>query len=76
MRPPPEPRWQPEIAQALTGLATHLPTAAVGKMVGHPARYVAGKLSACAYGDVVGLELPADTVDDLLGTPGFSAFTP
>lgn len=76
MPPQPEPPWQPEIAQALVELAEHLPTAAVGKMFGHPALYVAGKLSACAYGDGVGLKLPADTVEELLGTPGFSDFAP
>lgn len=76
MRPQPESRWQPEIAQALIQIAEHLPPAAVGKMFGHPALYVAGKLSACAYGDGVGIKLPADTVGELLGTPGFSAFTP
>lgn len=76
MPPRPEPRWQPEVAQALTELAKHLPAATVGKMFGHPALYVAGKLSACAYGDGIGIKLPADTVHELLDRPGFSAFTP
>ncbi len=72
----PEPRWQPEVAEALADLAGYLPAARTGKMFGHPALHVAGKLSACAFGDGIGIKLPADTVQELLDRPGFSPFTP
>lgn len=76
MDPRPEPRWQSGVAEALGELAEHLPAATMGKMFGHPALYIAGKLSACAYGDGLGIKLPADTVQTLLARPGFSSFTP
>jgi hypothetical protein len=76
MDPRPDPRWNPTVAEGLAELAAQLPGATMGKMFGHPAMYVAGKLSACAFGDGVGVKLPADTVQALLCEPGLSAFTP
>ncbi len=76
MDPRPDPRWIPAVAEALAELAADIPGATTGKMFGHPAVYVAGKLSACAFADGVGMKLPAETVHALLSQPGFSPFTP
>lgn len=76
MEPRPEPRWDPAIADALSELADELPGARMGRMFGHPALYIGAKLCACAYGDGIGLKLPAPTVQELLTQPNTSAFTP
>ncbi len=45
-------------------------------MFGHPALYTGGRLYACAYGDGVGLKLPADVVAVLVADEGFEPFQP
>lgn len=71
-----ETRWNEEVAAALVELAEELPETRVGKMFGYPALYSMGKLFACAYGDGVGLKLPADVVAGLREEEGFEPFRP
>ena len=46
-----------------------------GKMFGHPAYYVRGKVFASLYMDGVVLKLPESRVEELLGEKGFVPFT-
>lgn len=71
-----EPGWNRDVAAALIEAAEGLPDAKVGKMFGYPALYAGGKLFACAYGDGVGLKLPAEVVGALVEQEGFEPFRP
>ncbi len=64
------------MGEALLQLADVVPGAKPGRMFGYPALYTAGKLCACAYGDGIGMKLPAETVAALLTEPGFAPFQP
>ncbi len=72
----PETRWNEQVAAALVEAAEELPDTRVGKMFGYPALYANGKLFACAYGDGVGLKLPAEVVAALIEEEGFEPFQP
>jgi hypothetical protein len=71
-----ERRWNEEVARALVEVAGDLPDTRMGKMFGYPAVYAGGKLCACAYGDGVGLKLPAQVVAVLVDDEGFEPFRP
>ena len=71
-----ETRWNEEVAAALVEAAEELPDTTTGKMFGHPALYARGKLFACAFGNGVGLKLPADVVAALDEEEGFEPFRP
>ena len=47
-----------------------------GKMFGHPAYYVKGRLFACVYGDIVGLKLPEQMAADLVSRGEADPFQP
>lgn len=47
-----------------------------GKMFGHPAYYVNGRLFACVYGKVLGLKLPEGLVSDLIAHGRAEPFQP
>lgn len=72
----PETRWNTEVAAALVDAAHDLPDTRVGKMFGYPALYAGRRLFACAYGDRLGLELPAEVVAALIEEDGFEPFQP
>lgn len=72
----PETRWNIDVAAALMEVADELPDTRVGKMFGYPALYTGGKLFACAYGDGVGLKLPAEVVAELIEEEGVDPFRP
>ncbi len=71
-----ETRWNAEVATALVEAAVELPDARTGKMFGHPALYAGKRPFACAYGDGVGVKLPADVVAALVEEEGFEPFRP
>ena len=71
-----ESRWNEEVAAALVEAGEELPETRRGKMFGHPALYARGKLFACAFGDGVGLKLPAEVVAALVEEEGFEPFQP
>lgn len=71
-----ETRWHEEVGVALVKVAAQLPATRVAKMFGHPALYAGRKLFACAYGDGVGLKLPAATAAALVEDEGFEPFQP
>ena len=69
-------KYNPDVKEALDGLLLDIPGVKPGRMFGYPAYYVSGKMFACAYGDGVGLKLPAPLAAELLAKPGVSPFVP
>ena len=47
-----------------------------GKMFGYPAYYIQKKLFACVYEDGVGIKIPEDKANELIGTEGIIHFQP
>ena len=47
-----------------------------GKMFGHPAYYVGGKLFASLYMEGVCVKLPKNRVQELIGKEGYAQFQP
>lgn len=47
-----------------------------GKMFGYPAFYFHNKLFACLYEEGVGIKVPKDLADDLIGKEGIIPFQP
>jgi len=47
-----------------------------GTMFGVPAFFVAGRVFACVWGDGVGLRLPTETAQTVVGLRGLKSFTP
>jgi hypothetical protein len=47
-----------------------------GKMFGYPAYYIQQKLFACVYEDGVGIKIPEDKANELVGNEGIIQFQP
>jgi hypothetical protein len=69
----PRPGWCQAVADRLMEMGTEAGVER-GHMFGHPALYVRSKLAACAYGEGIGLKLPAERVAELLQSGRGTAF--
>lgn len=69
------PGWNQEVADALEDVGRTL-GGRRGHMFGHPALYVGRHLVACAYGDGLGIKLPAHRVRALLDAGRATPFQP
>jgi hypothetical protein len=63
-------------AATLRELLVGLPGVREGKMFGWPAFFVGRKLFACLFGEVVGVKVPADLAERLLGDQRYAPFRP
>ena len=70
------PGYRLAVGRVLTSLFEGNEHVREGSMFGHPAFYASGKLFVCAYGQGVGLKLPADRVQSLEGQRHVSPFQP
>jgi len=61
---------------ALDSLLLNIPSVAEGKMFGHAAYYVNGKLFACIYGKGVGVKVPEAVASKLLSEKHVVPFQP
>ncbi len=65
-----------EIKNVLDSFLLKIPIVVPGKMFGYPAYYVNKKLFACVYEDGVGLKVPFDLANELIGKEGIIPFIP
>ncbi len=72
----PSPGFRQEIADVVAGLLTDVDGVSSGKMFGHPAFYIAGRMFACAYGDGLGVKVPGDVLAELGEDPSVEPFSP
>ena len=68
--------YNTEHQKVLDSLLLGLPGVKGGKMFGYPAYYVHGKLFACVYGAGVGIKVPEDVANKLLGRVHIVTFQP
>lgn len=69
-------RWRPDLLEAMTTWFGERPDVTQGMMFGVPAFFVAGRLFVCVWGDGVGLRLPTDIAQTVVGLAGLKSFTP
>ncbi len=68
--------FDPEVKKALDSILLMNPSVLSGKMFGYPAYYINGKLFACIYEKGVGLKIPADLANQLIGKKDIVPFQP
>lgn len=68
--------FDPENKRVLDTLLLHLPGVTAGRMFGYPAYYVHRKLFACVYGTGVGIKVPEEIANNLLGKAHIVPFQP
>lgn len=64
------------LIERLDALLLRAPGVRRGRMFGHPAYYVKGRMFACVYGDVVGLKLPEQAAAALVARGDAQPFQP
>lgn len=62
--------------EVIDAILLSMPGVSPGKMFGYPAYYVNGKMFACLYENGIGLKVPEDLANDLVGKEGFTPFVP
>ncbi len=68
--------FSPEIKRVLDSFLLEIPIVVTGKMFGYPAYYVNRKLFACVYEDGVGIKVPYERAQELIGKEGIIPFIP
>lgn len=68
--------FNPEIKEVLDSFLLDNPKVIPGKMFGYPAYYVNKKLFACLYEEGVGVKVPFELAQELIGMEGITSFVP
>lgn len=68
--------YNPEHQKVLDRMLLGLAGVKAGKMFGYPAYYVRGKLFACLYEEGVGIKVPEEAAQRLVGKTGIVPFRP
>ena len=68
--------YNPAHKEVLDSLLLPFPGVKPGKMFGYPAYYIDTRLFACLYEGGVGVKVPADIADSLVGREGIVRFQP
>jgi hypothetical protein len=68
--------YNPQIKDIIDSILLNNPAVISGKMFGYPAYYINRKLIACIYQDGVGIKVPEEVANKLIGKRGISHFQP
>jgi len=68
--------FNPEVKEAVDSILFKNPSVVSGKMFGYPAYYINKKLFACIYDKGVGVKIPAEVANQLIGNRGIVHFQP
>ena len=69
-------KYNSRIKENLDSILLAIPEITSGKMFGYPAYYVRKRLFACVYEDGIGIKVPEDLANELIGTQGIINFQP
>jgi hypothetical protein len=69
-------KFDPEHKKVLDSFLLEIPGVIPGKMFGYPAYYINKKLFACLYENGVGIKVPEDKANELIGKKGIIHFQP
>jgi hypothetical protein len=68
--------FNPQHKEVLDAVLLQVPGVVAGTMFGYPAYYINKKLFACLYGEGVGIKVPPEVADSLVGRQGIVRFQP
>jgi hypothetical protein len=68
--------FDPAVKKVVDSILLKDPSVVPGKMFGYPAYYVNKKLLACIYENGVGVKVPANLANQLIGKKGIVHFQP
>jgi len=68
--------YSPDHKEVLDSFLLKMPGVVPGKMFGYPAYYTNGKLFACLYEGGVGIKVPEELAEELIGKEGMIHFQP
>ena len=68
--------FNPRHKEVLDPMLLSIPGVDAGNMFGYPAYYIDGKMFACLYEDGVGLKVPEELANKLIGREGIDHFVP
>jgi TfoX/Sxy family transcriptional regulator of competence genes len=68
--------FRPEVKKAVDSILLKNPSVVSGKMFGYPAYYVNKKLFACIYEEGLGVKVPQELANELVGNKGIVYFQP
>jgi hypothetical protein len=68
--------FNPEVKKVVDSILLKHPSVVSGKMFGYPSYYINDKLLACIYENGVGVKIPADIANQLIGKKGIVYFQP
>lgn len=71
-----KPHYNQRHKDVLDSLLLKMPGVVPGKMFGYPAYYVGKKLFACLYEKGVGIKVPENLANSLIGKDGIISFQP
>jgi len=69
-------RWREDVLAVVGDLLAEVPDVTRRTMFGVPAFFLGGRLLCCVWGDGVGLRLPLEQAQSLVGADGLSPFKP
>jgi hypothetical protein len=69
-------RWRPDLFDRMTVWFGERSEVTQMVMFGVPAFYVGGRVFVCVWGDGVGLRLPTEVAQSVVGLTGLRSFTP
>ena len=70
------PAFNPDHKVVLDSVLLQIPGVVAGTMFGYPAYYINKKLFACLYEEGVGIKVPAEVAESLVGKKGIIRFQP
>jgi hypothetical protein len=68
--------FNPKHKEVLDSVLLQMPGVVAGTMFGYPAYYINKKLFACLYEEGVGIKVPTNIADSLVGQKGIIRFLP
>jgi len=71
-----KPVFDPDHKEVIDPILLSMPGVSPGKMFGYPAYYVNGKMFACLYEKGIGIKVPEELANDLIGKEGITPFVP
>jgi hypothetical protein len=70
------PVYNPKHKEVLDSVPLQMPGVVAGTMFGYPAYYINKKLFACLYEEGVGIKVPEQVAESLVGKKGITRFQP
>ena len=68
--------YSPEVKKVIDSILLEYPQVVPGKMFGYPAYYINKRMFACVYEEGIGIKIPENLAEELVGREGITYFQP